>query len=220
MYENFPLRRILVYGDSNTYGFDGDTFSRFGDDVRYPRVLEACLEGRATVIEEGLPGRTAVFDDPLEEGRCGLTYLTPCMLSHAPLDQLVVMLGSNDTKSYFSASSFVIASGIIRLCKTAMAVPAWRDNPHILVIAPPPMRQDYTRLAFSEVMGAGCWEKAQGLATPLRIMARQAGISFLDAASIAGMTLSAQDGLHLTASAHQALGQALAEILSQKWSEE
>ena len=90
-YENITERRILVFGDSNTYGYDPERDGRYGETERYPCRIQALLGPGWTVIEEGLPGRTAVFDDPVTEGLCGLSYLTPCMMSHAPLDTLVVI---------------------------------------------------------------------------------------------------------------------------------
>ena len=53
------------------------------------------------MVEEGLGGRTTVWDDPFTEGRNGQAYLLPCLRSHAPIDVLVVMLGTNDLKAIF-----------------------------------------------------------------------------------------------------------------------
>ena len=131
-YENITERRILVFGDSNTYGYDPERDGRYGETERYPCRIQALLGPGWTVIEEGLPGRTAVFDDPVTEGLCGLSYLTPCMMSHAPLDTLVVMLGTNDTKERFGCNAYLIAQGIGRLLKKAADTDAWRDKPDIL----------------------------------------------------------------------------------------
>lgn len=89
--------------------------TRSGTAVRGNREISVPYTGFAgagwTVIEEGLPGRTAVFDDPVTEGLCGLSYLTPCMMSHAPLVHWVVMLGTNDTKERFGCNAYLIAPG-------------------------------------------------------------------------------------------------------------
>ena len=66
-YSNITERRVLCYGDSNTYGYDPARDGRYGEDERYPRVLQHLLGSEWAVIEEGLPGRTAVFDDPITE---------------------------------------------------------------------------------------------------------------------------------------------------------
>jgi lysophospholipase L1-like esterase len=62
------------------------------------------------VIEEGLNGRTTVLDDPIEgTHKNGLKYLIPCLESHAPIDLVLIMLGTNDFKTRFSVSAFDIA---------------------------------------------------------------------------------------------------------------
>ena len=57
------------------------------EDVRAKLSGEAFGDaGRTVVIEEGLGGRTTVWDDPIEGYKNGQTYLIPCLASHAPLD--------------------------------------------------------------------------------------------------------------------------------------
>ena len=152
-YENITERRILVFGDSNTYGYDPERDGRYGETERYPCRIQALLGPGWTVIEEGLPGRTAVFDDPVTEGLCGLSYLTPCMMSHAPLDTLVVMLGTNDTKERFGCNAYLIAQGIGRLLKKAADTDAWRDKPDILAVCPAPIVPAYESLVFRNALG-------------------------------------------------------------------
>ncbi len=41
-YENMTRRRVLCFGDSNTYGYDPARDGRYGDDERYPMVLRTC----------------------------------------------------------------------------------------------------------------------------------------------------------------------------------
>ena len=65
------------------------------------------------VIEEGLGGRTTVSDDPIEGAeKNGKTYLYPCLMSHRPLDVVVIMLGTNDLKARFNKTAWEIAAGV------------------------------------------------------------------------------------------------------------
>ena len=105
-------RVVLCYGDSNTYGSVPGGGDRFPRDVRWPGVLAARLGDGWHVVEEGLGGRTTVFDDPILPDRNGKTYLLPCLLSHQPIDLVVVFLGTNDLKARFSASPADIAGGV------------------------------------------------------------------------------------------------------------
>ena len=96
-------RDVLCYGDSNTYGTIPASEGRFPRDVRWPGVLADELGAGWHVIEEGLGGRTTVFDDPILPDRNGRRYLMPCLLSHAPLHAVVISLGTNDLKARFAA---------------------------------------------------------------------------------------------------------------------
>ena len=108
-YENMTRRRVLCFGDSNTYGYDPARDGRYGDDERYPMVLQDLLGDGWSVVEEGLPGRTAVFDDPITEGMNGLRVITPILMSHAPLDTVTIMLGTNDSKARFGCKARMLA---------------------------------------------------------------------------------------------------------------
>ena len=56
------------------------------------------------IIEEGLNGRTTVWDDPIEGFKNGSLQLPPCLESQKPLDLVVLMLGTNDLKARFFGS--------------------------------------------------------------------------------------------------------------------
>lgn len=212
-FQNIMERRILAFGDSNTYGYAPAWDGRYDETTRWPRALERRLGDGWRVIEEGLPGRTAVFQDPVAEGMCGLDYITPCMVSHAPLDTLILMLGTNDAKERYSCSSELVARGILRLAKKALVTDAWREKPDILVVCPFPVDPSYRRLPIYRTLGEGCDRKTAELAEALAPKVLAAGIRFLDAGQIPGMSVHPVDGTHLTAQAHLALADALAEAL-------
>ena len=105
-------RRILCFGDSNTHGTN-PVGPRYGEDERWPMLLQAMLGEDYRVLEEGFGGRTIAFDDPVEGGyKSAMDYLPPCLMSHDPLDLVIVMLGTNDTKQRFAMSAPAIAQAL------------------------------------------------------------------------------------------------------------
>jgi len=128
------MRRILCYGDSNTWGCIPISAARYGEDIRWPGVLAGLLGAEYRIIEEGLNGRTTVFDDPLQEGRNGKTYLLPCLLSHRPLDVVVLMLGTNDMKQRYGLPAEDIARGagvLAEIVRTSgSGTGEWRSSWH------------------------------------------------------------------------------------------
>ena len=197
---------IVAFGDSNTWGYDPSTASRFAPDVRWTGVMQRVLGADHRVIEEGLNGRTTVFDDPIEPDRRGADYLPPCLRSHAPLDLLIIALGCNDMKMRFSASPGDIANGAELLVRLARAEAVGPDGPpRVLLVAPPPI----ARLTDFAEMFEGAREKSRVLALRYRDVAERQKIGFVDAAEF--IACSDIDGIHFEAEAHSILGHAMAE---------
>ena len=200
---------IVCFGDSNTHGADPSGDGRLPRDVRWPRVLERALGDGYEVIEEGLNGRCTVWDAPIEKGRNGLTYLYPCLVSHAPVDLVIIMLGTNDLKRIYGNTAAEIACGAARLVDEAKGTFTGPDGlpPKVLLVSPVPIGP---LTAQSEMWGLGAAvETSRQLAGMYRIVAEDHGVGFFDAGSVA--QVSPDDGVHLDADACASLGAAMAE---------
>jgi len=129
-------KHIVCLGDSNTHGYCADpadcadpALARFNEDERWTCLLQREPGEEYLVIEEGLPGRTTVFEDPLHEAMPTLPYLYPCLKSHEPVSLLIIMLGTNDTKERLGANAACIGLGMERLVRKAMTVDCWGPGP-------------------------------------------------------------------------------------------
>jgi len=198
---------IVAFGDSNTWGYDPATQTRFPADVRWTGMMQRELGAEHVVVEEGLNGRTTVFDDPMEPFRRGADYLPPCLRSHQPIDLLVLALGANDLKSRFSATASDIGEGMERLIEIAKAERVAPDggSPKILVVAPPPLGK---LTGFAEAFVGGV-EKSRRLAEVYRDLAERQSVGFVDAGEF--IRCSDIDGPHYEAESHEILGRVLAE---------
>ena len=110
---------ILCFGDSNTYGYRPDGTGRFDEKTRWTCLLQKKFGNGHRIIEEGLCGRTTIFSDAFREGRRGLDQIGITIETHNPIDLLVLMLGTNDCKTRFNASSKTIAKGLIQVIEKA-----------------------------------------------------------------------------------------------------
>jgi lysophospholipase L1-like esterase len=205
------MKTILCFGDSNTFGEVAGTLGRFEYRERWTGVMAAMLGGGYHVIEEGLNGRTTVHEDPYSEGLCGLAAVTPLMMSHRPLDAMIVMLGTNDTKQRFCYHAQLIAKGMARLLTKAEQTPAWKDKPNIILVAPAPILPVYAERRLATEFGPGADEKSREIAAFYRQLAAERGILFCDAGTVAAP--SPDDGIHLNAESHAALAGALVKII-------
>lgn len=206
------MKTILCYGDSNTWGYPAleerlPVMPRMAQ--RWGSVMRQILGDGYGVIEEGLSGRTTVWDDPVEgEYRNGKPYLLPCLRSHMPLDLVIIMLGTNDLKSRFNLTPYDIASGAGTLVDIVLGSDTGPNGhaPQVLLVCPAPLGR-LTRFAD---MFAGGAEKSRELAPFYRQAAHERGCAFLDAGQI--ITTSDLDGIHFEPSEQEKLGRAIADV--------
>ena len=203
-------KTVLCYGDSNTWGAAtvARPDQRYAPDERWPGVLRAALGSGWLVIEEGLNGRTTVNDDPVEGiDKNGRTYLYPCLMTHKPLDVVLLMLGTNDLKARFNKTAWEIAEGVAALVTIIQGAAAGRNGgkPEIVVMSPAPSLK---KLPLHADMFAGAYEKSQAAAGYYRAVAERLGVHFFEAGKV--IKSSHGDGFHLDPDAHLALGKAMA----------
>lgn len=214
------MRSVLCFGDSNTYGQTtaNRPDDRYGPNTRWPGIMRNALGENWLVVEEGLSGRTTVSDDPIEGSeKNGRTYLRPCIMSHKPLDLIIIMLGTNDLKVRFQKPASEIAMGVGALVSDIKSMPVGIDGktPEIMIISPPPILTDLK--GWDSVFDGGR-KKSLQFAKEFERIADAQEVHFYDAGSI--VASSEVDGFHLDIPAHKTLGEAIAlEVEAIGWPE-
>ncbi|MCI5956038.1 MAG: SGNH/GDSL hydrolase family protein [Clostridiales bacterium] len=205
------MRRILCYGDSNTWGYIPASGARYEPDVRWTGVAQRLLGSDYTLIEEGMNGRTTVYENPLSPGRNGMEYLLACLISQKPLDMAVVMLGTNDLRW---TDGYGAADGARRLVRQIRlyshleeSSPIFVNGPKVLLVAPILAHESINERDVVEHRYAFP-QKSRDFARAYGAVAKELGVDFLDAALYAKP--SAKDGLHMEPEDHRALGEAMA----------
>lgn len=208
-------KHIVCFGDSNTHGYCAETGGRFDEEQRWTCLLQKYLGDEFLVLEEGLSGRTTSFPDPIHEGLSGLDYLYPCLMTHEPVALLVIMLGTNDTKERFGASSACIALGLKRLIAKAQATTdCWLNGkPEILVVTPQNIGREYKDTEIALTMGNGCSQKSEGLAKEYKAIAKLMGCHYLDANQMLTAKPNEIDFMHLSEAGHGQLAAGLANYI-------
>ncbi|MDA9930363.1 GDSL-type esterase/lipase family protein [Alphaproteobacteria bacterium] len=235
--------RVLVYGDSNSWGYLDDGYG-FRCNRRWPVEMKAALAAKnhkIDLIEECLPGRTTNIDDPemganlmmesnfSEEGdpsqRPDLTpgyefngerSLTTLLMSHQPLDLVMIMLGTNDLKTRFGRNADDITSALMGLAQIVASRPAgaggWNNAPppRVILICPLKLGPRADDAAWER---AGDWLGGRGTSIQLPAKLQDAcasrGIGFIDGNLFAAA--SDIDPIHWTADAHIAFGNGIAD---------
>lgn len=212
-------RRILCFGDSLTWGWiavrEGAPTTRFPLAERWTGVMAARLGRDYEIIEEGLNARTTSIDDPVDPRLNGSAYLPTALASHLPLDLAIVMLGTNDTKSFYHRTAYEIAVGMSKLVgqvlTSAGGLGTVYSAPKLLVVAPPPLAP--VTDPWLEAMFEGGREKTLELARHYKALASFMKVDFFDAGSV--VSTDGLDGIHFSARNNANLGNALADKVMQ-----
>ena len=202
-------KRIMCFGDSNTWGAAPAEGTRHPQEVRWTGVLQRELGDAYQVIEEGYNGRTSVFDDVTEGRLSGVKYFAPCCDSQSPLDLIILMLGTNDLKERFGVSPRTIAYGFSRYLDVLSITPMAGKKPKVLLVSPILIDASYKKHPlFYDMFGEDAAERSMKLAEAYEEFARDNGLEFFNAAEYG--KASVRDGLHMEAEYHEKLGVAFA----------
>ena len=191
-------RRLLCYGDSNTYGYDPRSYlgGRYPQSVRWTALLR---EYGWDVINRGENGRSI----PCGDGEIHAAIQSLCRVE---ADILTVMLGSNDLLQPSCPPARECADRMERFLTALLHADGWDKSRKILLVAPPPMAlgnwvQDEKTIAASHSL-AGYYED----------IARLLNISFADAGGL-GIDL-AYDGVHFSEMGHLTFAKGIQQVLT------
>jgi len=204
---------ILCFGDSLTWGARADRTGRHAVADRWPTTLGAALAaalGRdVEVIAEGLNGRMTGYDAPAAADLNGARLLPSVLSSHAPLDLVIVMLGTNDIL-LAEATPRQAARGMKRLAEITRThpMPMGATAPRVLLAAPPHLTPDPLGLVTQDDIA-----RSRSLFEAYKEATVELGVPVFDAAEVAAT--DPVDGIHLDPANTRAIGTALAPIVKE-----
>ena len=198
-------KNILCYGDSNTWGCVPGILTRHPENVRWTGVVSRILGPEYRVIEDGINGRSTVYDDPGNQCRNGLAGLGYALYRAKPLDLAVVMLGTNDL-NYTDLAGYRL--GLTLLARRVLnanaaypgSSPVFPNGPKLLLVSPVTLTPEAEKYALSTHFAEMTEEAAKEL-----------GVPWFDAASVA--EASPLDLCHMDAENHAKLGKALSDVI-------
>ena len=209
------MKQILCYGDSNTWGYNPENGARFPWGVRWTSIVQDMLNANQTqaddqlrIIEEGLCGRTSIFEDELRKGRKGIETLSILLESHSPLDTIILMLGTNDCKQIYSANETVIGKGIDSMIQLMKQL---QPQARLILLSPIHLGPFVWKTEFDPEFSKTSIEVSHKLKEVYREIALKNQISFLAASDYA--TYSEKDMEHMDAKMHMRLAKAIYNVL-------
>ena len=205
--------RILCIGDSNTWGYTPGSGERMVN--RWTKRL-ATFRPDDEIIEEGLCGRTLTARDTIISVRNGIDALPILMLSHNPLDMVIIMLGTNDLKKQFNPSAKYLATGVREFIKY-IKNPYLTENykvPKILIVSPIHLHENIVdKYSLFGEFDENSLKQSHFLSQTFKEVCDSYEVGFLNAARVAESSVI--DGIHMDEKNHEKLAKAIAEKVSE-----
>ena len=197
------LKQLLCFGDSNTWGLIPKTNERYPWGVRWTSILQEKLQ-KVRILEEGLCGRTTIFDDAYRKNRNGLESLPEILESNYPIDAAIIMLGTNDCKSYYNSNPFKIARVSVCVLMNFQNIFHLRK---ILVVSPIFLGENVWKEEYDPEFDTNSVKTAKALHNEYKRIAYEKNTNIISAADY--VQPSETDQEHLTAQGHKILANAI-----------
>lgn len=212
MNTNSKAKRVLIYGDSITWGRIANTTNRYDSETRYTGVIQKTLGSSFDIIEEGLRGRMAFGENPYQADKDGWKQFTPIYLSHLPINLLIVFLGTNDTNDKANKNAVMISKDIEPYIAKAKELSRINEmpEPRVLLVNPPVVNDSTLK---PNTMFSGASSRMVNLASYLEDIARSNNCFFFDTNKHVSACI--EDGVHLDKDANSKLGFELGLIIKQ-----
>ena len=194
------MKKIVLYGDSNTYGYDpcGILDRRYPKEDRWPDLLAGNPEW--DIRAYGLNGRT------LPRNNAEFAYLDQILMNTAPFDLLVIMLGSNDLLYMMEPDIRYIAECADRMLSYLLGRFCIQgDGSKILLLAPPPFQ-------IKDPYSAKHVKISQDFAATYHQLSEARHTHFAD---VGQWNISiAYDGVHFTEAGHHTFAKQMDAVLT------
>ena len=103
------MKKILIYGDSNTWGDNFLTNVRIPDEKQWVSILRKKLGSNYIIFQEGLPGRLAGNEEKEKKFKNGKETFISIFRTNAPIDILIISFsGTSIPKTALILLTFVL----------------------------------------------------------------------------------------------------------------
>lgn len=202
------MKKILCYGDSNTFGFIPENCKRYDKDSRWSGILSEILKENYQVIEEGMNNRTGFFKNPEGLKQSGGEYLSVFLQNHRNLDICIISLGTNDAQFFYNLDENSTKNGLRNLIDSVREV---NIKTNIIIVPPVKITENILHSGFSMMFNRESIDKINKVFPIFEQIAKENNCLYFDFNQI---TSPAQkDGLHYTKESHTIIANKLAEFI-------
>lgn len=199
------MKKILCYGDSNTFGFNPENGERFDENSRWSAILADILKDKYEIIEQGMNNRCAVASNPQGELFCAQKHF-PKLLDEIEVDILILALGTNDLQFLFDLSCSEIEKGVEKLILKAK-----EKIERIILIPPVKIKENILNSFFKIQFDKTSILKSKEILKNYKNLAKKYNLELFDFNEF--VEPSEVDGLHYYKEGHEKIAKKLGEYL-------
>lgn len=202
------MKKIICYGDSNTFGYIPESGKRYSKDIRWTGILADLLGSEYKIIEEGCNNRTGFVKNPAGKLFSGSDYIDECFIRHSEFDIFILGLGTNDTQKFFSITPQIIKNGLESLVKK---INQQNEQGQIIIITPLLLGPDVLKGGFSFQFNEESIKRTHWIQKVYYDFCFENNIQLFDINKY--VIPSSIDGLHYMPDAHKKIAEELAKLI-------
>ncbi|MDD3593194.1 MAG: GDSL-type esterase/lipase family protein [Candidatus Gastranaerophilales bacterium] len=204
------MKKILCYGDSNTYGYNPENSGRYNKTTRWTALLVKLLGNDYEIIEEGCNNRTGFAYNPCGFIQNGQKYLPVCLREYSDIDIAILALGTNDLQTSFHIDWEIVEKGLLTLIAT---VKKFHPGARIIIVPPVILSEDILNGAFAHQFDRNSIDKSKQIGQIYKQIAQASHCEIIDFNEF--VSPSEQDGLHYCAQAHAIIAEKLTDFIEE-----
>ena len=200
------LKKILCFGDSNTYGFNPINSQRYNKNTRWTGILQTSLKDKYNIIEAGCNNRTCFMDNPEGEDKTGYKAIKKYLKKET--DILILALGINDLQKIYNHNEETIKIGLVKIIDIANNI---NQNLHIIILVPSIITTDIYNGYFCQLFDERSIEESKKLNDIYQNIAKEKNCEIINLDHF--VKVSKTDGIHYDENAHKTIAEILQNYL-------
>ena len=200
------MKKIICYGDSNTFGLNPEDFSRYDENTRWTSILQKNLGSEYKVINEGMPNRTGFVDNPEGILYSAQKHFPETLLKIDSFDTLILAIGTNDLMFQYNITFDTAEKGLNNLIKTAK-----EKMNNIIIIPPIVLSENILNGFFGSMFDKTSIVKSKEIGEVFKKAAAENNCIYFDINEF--VKPSETDGLHYTKNSHKIMADKLTELI-------
>lgn len=200
------MKRILCFGDSNTYGYNPHNGSRYDKNTRWTGVLQKLARENYEIVEAGGNNRTAFSDNPDGIQFTGYKLLPEYLKEN--YETIILAIGINDLQIFYNPTIEEFENGIRAFVSGIVEKTPDSD---IIILSPSHITENILKSNFRFLFDEISIEKSKKITPIYEKIAKEYNCKLLDLNKL--VNTSKIDGLHYEAEEHKKIAESVIKLI-------